>query len=148
MIWDMAVRGYTPSEAFVSNLVAFGVGEAIGYGMRAVGRGLRGTFDDVVDPGSPLRRPDLRKSTREAIENFAPKTPEGIFIDPNTGELLTGDFHFGHAYGYENRRLIKEAQSRGMTQQEFNDWVNAHPEWFQIEDPASNLSHKFEKPGG
>ncbi len=34
-----------------------------------------------------------------------------------------------------------------MTQKEFNDWVNDHPEWFQMEDPAPNMGHQFEKPG-
>lgn len=33
-----------------------------------------------------------------------------------------------------------------MTQEEFNDWVNAHPEWFQIESWENNRSHKFELP--
>jgi hypothetical protein len=34
-----------------------------------------------------------------------------------------------------------------MTQKEFNDWINSHPEWFQIEKPANNLGHRFEKAG-
>ncbi len=33
-----------------------------------------------------------------------------------------------------------------MTQPEFNDWVNAHAEWFQIELPGNNFSHRFEMP--
>jgi len=48
----------------------------------------------------------------------------------------------------EHRRLVKEAKAKGMTQKEFNDLINDHPEWFQIEDPSSNLGHKYEKPGG
>ena len=34
-----------------------------------------------------------------------------------------------------------------MNQAQFNDWVNRHPEWFQIESKADNLSHANEKAG-
>jgi hypothetical protein len=34
-----------------------------------------------------------------------------------------------------------------MTQKELNEWVNAHPEWFQREGAANNACHRFEKPG-
>ena len=44
MIWDLAVRGYTPSEALVSNVLAFGFGEVIGFGVRSLGRGLPDLF--------------------------------------------------------------------------------------------------------
>jgi RHS repeat-associated protein len=44
MIWDMVVRGYTPSQAFFSNIVSFGIGAGIGYGLEAAGRGLKGVF--------------------------------------------------------------------------------------------------------
>jgi hypothetical protein len=82
------------------------------------------------------------------IEDAAEKTSDGKFIDPNTGKVLEdGKKHYGHIPGHENRRILKEAESKGMTQKELNDWVNSHPEWFQIEDPLSNMSHKFEKPG-
>ena len=36
----------------------------------------------------------------------------------------------------------------GMNQKQFNEWINSHPEWFQLEDPISNMSHFFEKRGG
>jgi HNH/ENDO VII superfamily nuclease with conserved GHE residues len=61
--------------------------------------------------------------------------------------IIEGKFHYGHIQGREFRRLVVQAEAKGMTQQEFNDWVNSHPEWFQIEDPSSNMSHRFEKPG-
>jgi HNH/ENDO VII superfamily nuclease with conserved GHE residues len=61
--------------------------------------------------------------------------------DPNTGQVISGPYHYGHRYGYEHRRLVREAQSKGMTQEEFNDWINSHPEWFQIEAPANNMSN-------
>jgi hypothetical protein len=98
-------------------------------------------------PTPSLRRPYKRAAFCESIECGAIRTFEGLPIDPNTGEVIEGEYHYGHKYGYEHRRLVREAQSKGMNQEEFNDWINSHPEWFQIEAPASNLSHKFEKPG-
>ena len=35
----------------------------------------------------------------------------------------------------------------GMTQAELNDFANAHPSYYQIEDAKANLSHANEKPG-
>jgi hypothetical protein len=95
----------------------------------------------------PLRRPYKRDAFCAAVECEAIRTPEGLPIDPNTGQVITGPYHYGHRYGYEHRRLVREAQARGMTQKEFNEWINSHPEWFQIETPTNNMSHKFEKPG-
>jgi len=101
-----------------------------------------------TEGGPPqLRRPYHRQGMRAIVKEVAPKTPEGKFIDPNTGEVIADKYHFGHRYGYEHRRLLVEAGAKQMTQKEFNDWVNGHPEWFQIEDPLSNMSHQFEKPG-
>ena len=102
--------------------------------------------DDLRVVETSLRRPYLRVSTREAIESAAIRTPEGFFLDANTGEIIQGDFHYGHTYEHENWRILEEARARNMTQQQLNDWVNSHPEWFQIESPANNVSHKFEAP--
>ncbi len=38
MIYDMAVRGYTPSDAFLSDLVSFGIGGFAGYGLNGAMR--------------------------------------------------------------------------------------------------------------
>jgi hypothetical protein len=94
-----------------------------------------------------LDRPSLREPTKKAIEDAAKKAPDGRFLDANTGQPIDGPYHYGHKYGFEHRRLALEAQKRGMSQAQFNDWVNSHPEWFQIESEASNLSHQYEKPG-
>lgn len=98
-------------------------------------------------PAPSLRRPYKRAAFCESVECGTVRTLEGLPIDPNTGEVIQGDHHYGHKYGYEHRRLLREALSKGMTQKAFNDWINSHPEWFQIEAPANNMSHKFEKPG-
>ena len=102
---------------------------------------------EAGDGIKPLRRPYLRQSTKTAIQSAAPKTKDGRFIDPNTLKVIDGKFHYGHKYGHEHRRLKVEAESRGMTQKEFNDHINQNPRFFQIEDPGSNMSRKFEKPG-
>jgi RHS repeat-associated protein len=52
MLWDMTVRGYTPSEAFVSNLLSFGMGAAIGYGLRSAGRRFADFLGDGLGTGT------------------------------------------------------------------------------------------------
>ena len=37
-----------------------------------------------------------------------------------------------------------EAEAKGMTQKEFNDYMN-NPDFYQIEDSYNNRSHKYEK---
>ncbi|QCL68308.1 hypothetical protein FAH67_01940 [Neisseria flavescens] len=34
-----------------------------------------------------------------------------------------------------------------MTQQQVNDYVNARPSIFKLENAKDNLSHRYEKPG-
>ncbi|MFN8872077.1 MAG: GH-E family nuclease [Phycisphaerae bacterium] len=103
-----------------------------------------------IEPAAPvveLHRPYLRKATRQEIERRAVKDADGRYLDPNTGLPIQGKPDIGHIWGFEHRRLVKIAQQKGMTQKQFNDWVNSHPEWFQFECPRSNRSHKYEKPG-
>jgi RHS repeat-associated protein len=57
MIWDMAVRGYTPSEAFLGNVISFGIGEAIGFGLRGLFRGLGRVGGSAYDANI---RPEVR----------------------------------------------------------------------------------------
>jgi Domain of unknown function (DUF4157)/HNH/ENDO VII superfamily nuclease with conserved GHE residues len=98
-----------------------------------------------------LDRPSINESTRRTIERQAEaeslRRPDGTFLDPNTRQPITDQPVVGHKYGLEHRRLALEAQKRGMSQAQFNEWVNNHPEWFQIESKANNESHAFEKPG-
>ncbi|MFA9624288.1 GH-E family nuclease, partial [Moraxella sp. E6BC] len=53
----------------------------------------------------------------------------------------------GHAYGREHRRLVLAAQQTGLTQAQFNDFVNSRPDYFKLENRADNQSHRYEKPG-
>lgn len=96
-----------------------------------------------VDKSNDLHRPYIRKSTREAVEANARKTPDGKFIDPNTRMPIEGKYDLGHKYGREFRTEKAKAQKEGLTQKEFNDRMN-DPSLYQIEDPHSNRSHKFE----
>jgi hypothetical protein len=94
-----------------------------------------------------LKRPSLWQSTKDKIRAAAKRNADGKFLDANTGEVIQGEPVYGHTYGRENRRLILEASEKGMNQEQFNQWVNEHPEWFQLETKANNESHRFEKPG-
>ncbi|MBF6260215.1 hypothetical protein IU468_28560 [Nocardia farcinica] len=61
------------------------------------------------------------------------------------GAIHNPKWEYGHNSGYEHRRLLAEAQSRGMTQREFDEFVNSHPERFHIEDQYGNRSHRREQ---
>ena len=95
----------------------------------------------------PLTRPYKRNAFRESVQANATRARNGKAIDPNTGKTIHKKPQYGHTRGREHRRLVKEAEAMGMDQKQFNDWVNDHPEWFQLEDAASNMSHQFELPG-
>ena len=108
-----------------------------------------------IDEFGLLERPYIRKGTRQTIESRG-KVRRGRFLDPNTGKPIPGDkrrsysrakgeYDIGHKTGHEHWRLVKEAKKRKYTQQQFNNWVNKNPQWFQVEDPNENQSHKHEK---
>ena len=56
---------------------------------------------------------------------------------------IESKYDLGHKYGKEFRTEKAKAQKEGLTQKEFNDRIN-DPNLYQIEDPHSNRSHKFE----
>ncbi|SDH20222.1 HNH/ENDO VII superfamily nuclease with conserved GHE residues [Rhodococcus triatomae] len=93
------------------------------------------------------RRPYLRKNTREEIQEKAEKTSGGDYIDPNTGAVIPkdGPFDYGHRYGDEWWRIRDRARDEQWTRKELNDYYN-NPDLYEIEDPVSNRSHRFEKP--
>jgi hypothetical protein len=95
-----------------------------------------------------LKRPSLWEPTKEAIFAAAKKdAATGRYLDANTGEVITGEPVFGHKKGFEHRRLALKAAAQGMSQEQFNSWVNEHPDWFQLETKANNESHQYEKRG-
>jgi hypothetical protein len=94
--------------------------------------------------GKGLRRPYIRKGTRSEVEEAAPRDAEGRPIDPNTGKPIEGKADLGHKPGNEFRREKAAAEKEGLTQKKFNDRMN-DPDKYQLEDPASNRSHKYEQ---
>jgi hypothetical protein len=54
----------------------------------------------LADPAAT--RVGLRVGTKQAIQDAAPKTADGDFIDPNTGQVIPkdGPFDYGHKPGY------------------------------------------------
>jgi RHS repeat-associated protein len=93
-----------------------------------------------------LRRPYIRKRVRQDVDAAAPRTPEGQPIDPNTLKPIEGKPDLGHRYGHEHRRERAKAEAEGLSQGEFNERMN-DPSFYQLEDPVSNRSHRYEKPG-
>lgn len=78
-----------------------------------------------------------------AVEAKTKKTPEGLFRDANTGKPITEPYDLGHVKGHEFWREKQAAEAKCMTQEQFNDHMN-NPDFYQIEDPASNRSHRYE----
>lgn len=103
--------------------------------------------EEAILQSLELRRPALRKALKDKVKAAAKKNDKGQYLDANTGEPIDGEPVYGHIYGKEHRRLALEASEKGMTQEQFDNWVNDHPEWFQTETKANNESHRFEKPG-
>ena len=106
-------------------------------------------FDDPEAPtprsGEPLQRPPLRQEVIDAIEGAAELNEHRQFVDKD-GNVLNEPC-YGHKCGYENRRIIAAAEELGLTQQQLNDFINEHPEYFFMEETAANLSHQGEMPG-
>lgn len=51
----------------------------------------------------------------------------------------------GHKPGREFRKEKDNAEAQGMSQRDFNDQQN-NPDIYQLEDPSSNRSRRFEEP--
>ncbi|MDB6022525.1 MAG: hypothetical protein JWQ04_2382 [Pedosphaera sp.] len=99
--------------------------------------------EDSLRPCPELRRPYIRVDVRAEVEARAPKTPEGDFIDLNTGETIKGKYHLGHKPGHEFHTEKAKAEAKGLNQKKFNNEQN-NPDLYQIEHPSANQSHQFE----
>jgi RHS repeat-associated protein len=105
----------------------------------------QGALETILETqGVELHRPYIRKKVRETVEAKAPKTKDGKFIDPNTGKPIEGKYDLGHKRGSEFRREKVKAEAEGLSQEEFNNKMN-DPKLYQVENPSSNRSHKYEK---
>ena len=109
-----------------------------------IGKDIR-VIKNSLDAGAKttLHRPYIRKWVRKAVEAKAEKLPDGRFIDPNTRKPINGKYDLGHKRNYEFWRMKAEAEAKGMTQKEFNDYMN-NPDFYQIEDSYINRSHTYE----
>lgn len=92
-------------------------------------------------------RVGLREGTKEKIRAAAPKTANGDYIDPNTGQVIPreGPFDYGHKPGFEWWRTQELARAEGWTREEIIEYEN-DPDHYQIEDPSANRGHQFELP--
>ena len=72
---------------------------------------------------------------------------DNVLLHKETGEIVNGPFDIGHIPGWEHRRLEEAAKQLGLTRQEFNDYVNARPQNFRLENRSKNRSHRNEMPG-
>lgn len=92
-------------------------------------------------------RPYLRQQTIQDIEANYTKLDNGDYYDPANNTTIKGPIDIGHAYGREHRRLELAADELNMTQKEFNDYVNSHPQHFRLENMSKNRSHADEMEG-
>ena len=89
----------------------------------------------------------MRSATKKEIDSRYEFTEDGKAIDLKTLEVINPPHHYGHIYGSENKWLIDAAEQAGMDQKQFNDYVNARPNKFKLENATESLSHKGEKLG-
>lgn len=82
----------------------------------------------------------------EAIIRNYEKLPNGDYLHKD-GTIIKGPIDIGHVYGWEHRRLEIAAKELNMTQTEFNEYVNARPENFRLENMSDNRSHSGEMSG-
>ena len=88
-----------------------------------------------------LHRPFIRK---EIIDALNIQNPNKIVVGIDNSVYACSTPHIGHTFGNEFWRLRNLAESQGMTQSEFNEFMNQHPEFYQYEDPLRNISHMYE----
>ena len=112
--------------------------------MPGPGGGGRATVGRAAARASSLHRPYIRQSVRAEVERRAARTADGRFIDPNTGQPISGRYDLGHKPGHEFHREKARAEAEGLTQAEFNERMN-NPDLYQIEAPSSNRSRRYEQ---
>ncbi|MFZ7216252.1 GH-E family nuclease [Avibacterium avium] len=79
--------------------------------------------------------------------NDCTKLENGDYYHAASDTTIKGPIDIGHTYGWEHRRLSLAAKELKMTQKEFNDYVNARPKNFRLENRLRNQSHYDEMPG-
>ena len=97
--------------------------------------------------GDKYPRLTLRVETKKNIFSQYEQVSDNVLLHKETGEIVNGPFDIGHIPGWEHRRLEEAAKQLGLTRQEFNDYVNARPQNFRLENRSENRSHRNEMPG-
>ena len=110
----------------------------------------RGQF--TSDPNNPrvstnLIRPNLRAKLRRQVDANYIRLPNGNYQHKDTREIVISPTQYGHTYGREHRRLVLAAEQTGLTQTQFNDFINSRPDYFRLENASDNMGHRNEKPG-
>ncbi|OAV11889.1 hypothetical protein AO377_0042 [Moraxella catarrhalis] len=110
----------------------------------------RGQF--TSDPDNPrvstnLIRPNLRAELRRQVDANYIRLPNGNYQHKDTREIVISPTQYGHTYGREHRRLVLAAEQTGLTQAQFNDFINSRPDYFRLENASDNMGHRNEKPG-
>ncbi|MGW5456994.1 WXG100-like domain-containing protein [Nocardia sp. NPDC003979] len=109
--------------------------------------------DTTEDFYTVKSEPDIKVPIDKTYANHPeitqlPKDPKGqYYLDEANGVRypVKPGWDFGHNSGFENRKLIADAQDKGWTQQQLTDEVNSHPERFHVEDSTGNRSHRREQ---
>ena len=99
-----------------------------------------------IRPIGALDRPKLAPATKAKIDAAQPKNAAGQFINPKTGQVIT-EPTYGHIYGRENWRIKKVADKLGLNQRELDQFVNAHPQYFEKQERIPNVNHHTEMLG-
>ena len=93
-----------------------------------------------------LHRPYIRKGTIDGVNaNTKVNYKTGQIYDSISGKWVDpSNVELGHKQGYEFWRMRDWAESQGMTQAEFNDFMN-NPDFYGWQDISSNRSHAYEQ---
>ena len=91
-----------------------------------------------------LHRPYIRQSTIDAINENTAKNAQGQIFDSIGNKWVDeGNVELAHMPDNEYWRERNWAESQGMTQAEFNDYMN-NPDFYAWQDIHDNRSHKYE----
>ncbi|MFG1796658.1 GH-E family nuclease [Nocardia sp. NPDC049149] len=109
--------------------------------------------DTTEDFYTVKSEPDIKVPIEKNYDNHPeitqlPKDPKGQYYLDEANQVrypVKPSWDFGHNSGYENRRLIGDAQDKGWTQEQLTKQVNDHPEWFHVEDMTGNRSGRREQ---
>ena len=93
-----------------------------------------------------LHRPYIRKGTIDGVNaNTKVNYKTGQIYDSISGKWVDpSNVELGHKQGYEFWRMRDWAEAQGMTQAEFNDFMN-NSDFYGWQDILNNRSHAYEQ---